>query len=167
VRVSRWPEAGGTVIQGILGRKLGMTRLFDETGAATATTIVEAGPCFVTQILTLDRDGYEAVQLGFEQVRDRKLNSPERGHLKASGTPSVKVLREVPVDDLDGISLGDQIKVDMLRQGERIDVVGTSKGASRASSSGTSSGVARRPTVSLTDGGRLARLARAPRQGES
>src|SRR5690349_523413 len=123
-----WPEASETVIQGILGRKLGMTRLFDETGAATATTIVEAGPCFVTQIKTLERDGYEAVQLGFEQVPNRKLTQPERGHLKASGAPSVRQLREVPVDDLDGIALGDQIKVDMLRQGERVDVVGTSKG---------------------------------------
>jgi large subunit ribosomal protein L3 len=111
-----------------------MTRLFDETGAATATTIVEVGPCYVTQIKTLDRDGYEAVQLGFEQVRQNKLNSPQRGHLKAaeaargSGALNVRVLREVPVTDLDGIALGDQIKVDMLRQGERVDVVGTSKG---------------------------------------
>src|SRR5436190_3806609 len=98
-----WPEASGTVIQGILGRKLGMTRLFDETGAATATTIVEAGPCFVTQIKTLDQDGYEAVQLGFEQVRQGKLNSPQRGHLK-NGVPPVKVLREVPVTDLDEVT---------------------------------------------------------------
>ena len=128
MRAPTWPEAGGTVIQGILGRKLGMTRLFDDSGEVTATTIVEAGPCFVTQIKTLDRDGYEAVQLGFEQVRQSKLNSPKRGHLKASGAPNVRVLREVPVDDLDGIALGDQINVDMLRQGERVDVVGTSKG---------------------------------------
>ena len=104
-----------------------MTRLFDASGAATATTIVEAGPCFVTQIKTVDRDGYEAVQLGFEQVRDRKLNSPERGHLK-SGVPPVKVLREVPVSDLEEVSLGDRIDVGMLRQGERVDVVGQSKG---------------------------------------
>ena len=123
-----WPEAGGTVIQGILGRKLGMTRLFDESGEVTATTIVEAGPCFVTQIKTLDRDGYEAVQLGFDQVRQNKLTNPERGHLKESGAPNVRTLREVPVSDLDGIALGDQINVDMLRQGERVDVVGTSKG---------------------------------------
>ena len=123
-----WPEAGGTVIQGILGRKLGMTRLFDASGEVTATTIVEAGPCFVTQIKTLDRDGYDAVQLGFEQVRQNKLNSPARGHLKASKAPNVRVLREVPVDDLDGIELGDEVKVEMLRQGERVDVVGTSKG---------------------------------------
>ncbi len=111
-----------------------MTRLFDASGEVTATTIVEAGPCFVTQIKTLDRDGYEAVQLGFEQVRQNKLNSPERGHLKAaealrsSGPLNVRVLREVPVSDLDGIALGDEVKVEMLRQGERVDVVGTSKG---------------------------------------
>ena len=128
MRAPTWPEAGGTVIQGILGRKLGMTRLFDASGEVTATTIVEAGPCFVTQIKTLDRDGYDAVQLGFEQVRQSKLNSPKRGHLKVSGAPNVRVLREVPVENLDGISLGDQISVDMLRQGERVDVVGTSKG---------------------------------------
>ena len=79
------------MIQGILGRKLGMTRLFDASGEVTATTIVEAGPCFVTQIKTLDRDGYEAVQLGFEQVRQNKLNTPERGHLKESGAPPVRV----------------------------------------------------------------------------
>jgi large subunit ribosomal protein L3 len=104
-----------------------MTRLFDATGAATATTIVEAGPCFVTQIKTLDQDGYEAVQLGFEQVRQSKLNSPERGHLK-NGVPPVRVLREVPVTDLDEVTLGDRIDVGMLAQGERVDVVGTSKG---------------------------------------
>ncbi|MGE3268331.1 MAG: 50S ribosomal protein L3 [Chloroflexota bacterium] len=116
------------MIQGILGRKLGMTRLFDATGVATATTIVEAGPCFVTQIKTLGSDGYEAVQLGFEQVRDKKLNSPERGHLKSSGVPSVRTLREVPVSDLEDVSLGDRIDASMIRQGERVDVVGTSKG---------------------------------------
>ena len=85
-----------------------MTRLFDATGAATATTIVEVGPCFVTQIRTLGKDGYEAVQLGFEQVRARKLTSPERGHLKTSGAPEVRVLREVPVTDLDEVTLGDR-----------------------------------------------------------
>ncbi|MFN8633343.1 MAG: 50S ribosomal protein L3 [Chloroflexota bacterium] len=115
------------MIQGILGRKLGMTRLFDESGAATATTIVEAGPCFVTQIKTFDRDGYEAVQLGFEQVQSRKLTNPERGHLK-NGIPPVKTLREVPVSDLEEVTVGDRIDVGMLRQGERVDVVGQSKG---------------------------------------
>jgi large subunit ribosomal protein L3 len=104
-----------------------MTRLFDDTGAATATTIVEAGPCFVTQIKTLATDGYEAVQLGFEQVRPNRLTQPQRGHLK-DGVPPVKTLREVPVTDLDGVSVGERIDVGMLAPGERVDVVGTSKG---------------------------------------
>jgi large subunit ribosomal protein L3 len=104
-----------------------MTRLFDETGAATATTIVEAGPCFVTQIRTLATDGYEAVQLGFEQVRPNRLTRPERGHLK-DGVPPVRTLREVPVSDLDGVAVGERIDVGMLVPGERVDVVGTSKG---------------------------------------
>ena len=104
-----------------------MTRLFDATGAATATTIVEAGPCFVTQIRTLAADGYEAVQLGFEQVRANKLTKPERGHLK-DGVPTVKTLREVPVTDADGLSVGERIDVGMLAAGERVDVVGQSKG---------------------------------------
>jgi len=104
-----------------------MTRLFDATGAATATTIVEAGPCFVTQIRTLATDGYEAVQLGFEQVRANKLTKPERGHLK-DGVPTVKTLREVPVTDADDLSVGERIDVGMLAPGERVDVVGQSKG---------------------------------------
>jgi len=104
-----------------------MTRLFDATGAATATTIVEAGPCFVTQIRTLATDGYEAVQLGFEQVRPNKLTRPERGHLK-DGVPPVKTLREVPVTDVDELSVGERIDISMLVAGERVDVVGQSKG---------------------------------------
>src|SRR3954470_9212443 len=127
VRALTWPEAGGTGIQGILGRKLGMTRLFDDTGAATATTIVEAGPCFVTQIKTLDQDGYEAVQIGFEEVPEKRLKRPQRGHLK-DGVPLVKTLREVPASDLDGLAVGARIDVGMLVPGERVDVVGTSKG---------------------------------------
>ena len=118
---------GETVIQGILGRKLGMTRLFDDTGAATATTIVEVGPCFVTQIKTLANDGYEAVQLGFDQVRPNKLNKPQRGHLKEA-VPPVRTLREVPVETLDGITVGDRIDASMLNPGERVDLVGVSKG---------------------------------------
>jgi large subunit ribosomal protein L3 len=114
------------VIQGILGRKLGMTRLFDDTGAATATTIVEVGPCFVTQIKTLAKDGYEAVQLGFDQVRPNKLNKPQRGHLKE--LPALRTLREVPVEDVDGVSVGDRVDASILNPGERVDVVGVSKG---------------------------------------
>jgi large subunit ribosomal protein L3 len=115
------------MIQGILGRKLGMTRLFDDSGAATATTLVEAGPCFVTQIKTVARDGYEAVQLGFREDHPRKLNKPERGHLK-DGVPAVRRLREVPVAGVDDVALGERVDVGMLTPGERVDVEGVSKG---------------------------------------
>ena len=115
------------MIQGILGRKLGMTRLFDDTGAATATTLVEVGPCFVTQVRTLERDGYEAVQLGFGQVRPNKLSKPRRGHLK-DGVPPLRELREVPVSGVDGIAVGARVDAAMLQPGERVDVTGVSKG---------------------------------------
>ena len=115
------------MIEGILGRKLGMTRLFDETGAATATTVLEVGPCFVTQVRTLDRDGYEAVQLGFGQIRPNKLNKPERGHLK-NGVPTVRELREVPASGVDGIAVGERVDAGLLAEGERVDVTGVSKG---------------------------------------
>ena len=115
------------MIEGILGRKLGMTRLFDETGAATATTVLEVGPCFVTQVRTLDRDGYEAVQLGFGQIRANKLNKPERGHLK-NGVPTVRELREVPASGVDGIAVGERVDAGLLAEGERVDVTGVSKG---------------------------------------
>ncbi len=115
------------MIQALLGRKLGMTRLFDDTGAATATTIVEVGPCFVTQVKTLATDGYEAVQLGFDQVRPNKLNKPQRGHLKGD-LPPLRTLREVPVEDVDSVAVGDRIDASILNPGERVDVVGVSKG---------------------------------------
>jgi large subunit ribosomal protein L3 len=104
-----------------------MTRLFDDTGAATATTIVEAGPCFVTQIRTLARDGYDAVQLGFGDTRPNRLTKPQQGHL-ADGIPSVRHLREVPADDVDGLAVGERIDVGILSPGERVDVTGVSKG---------------------------------------
>jgi large subunit ribosomal protein L3 len=115
------------VIQGILGRKLGMTRLFDDTGAATATTIVEAGPCFVTQIRTQALDGYDAVQLGFGETRPGRLNKPQKGHL-ADGIPMVRHLREVPADDVDAVAVGERVDVGILSPGERVDVTGISKG---------------------------------------
>ncbi len=104
-----------------------MTRLFDDTGAATATTIVEAGPCFVTQVRTLDRDGYAAVQLGFGEVRVDKLSKPQKGHL-ADGIPAVRHLREVPADDVAEVAVGERVDVGILSPGERVDVTGVSKG---------------------------------------
>lgn len=117
------------MIQAILGRKLGMTRVFDEAGRVTATTLVEAGPCFVTQLKTLERDGYEAVQLGFGEKP--RPNEPEKGHLKAAGLPDktgLRHVREVPVDALDDVELGARVDAGIFAPGEVVDVIGTSKG---------------------------------------
>jgi large subunit ribosomal protein L3 len=117
------------MIQALLGRKLGMTRLFDENGVVTASTLVEAGPCFVTQLRTPEVDGYTAVQLGFGETR--RQTKPERGHLKKAGLPErtgLSQLREVPADSLDDLELGARIDASMFEQGEIVDVVGTSKG---------------------------------------
>jgi large subunit ribosomal protein L3 len=112
------------VILGILGRKLGMTQVFDESGTAQATTIVEAGPCFVTQLRSHDKDGYEAVQLGFGEKR--KINKAEQGHLKT--LPHLRYLREVKSDGGEPVQVGDQVNADILEIGEFVDVTGTSKG---------------------------------------
>jgi large subunit ribosomal protein L3 len=117
------------MIQALLGRKLGMTRLFDENGVVTASTLVEAGPCFVTQLRTPDVDGYTAVQLGFGETQ--RQTKPEKGHLKKAGLPErtgLSQLREVPADTLDDLELGARIDASMFAQGEIVDVIGTSKG---------------------------------------
>lgn len=113
------------MIQGMVGRKLGMTQVFDERGVVYPVTVIECGPNVVTQIKTVEQDGYEAVQLGFGL--SRRLNKPEQGHRRASGFQSSK-LREVKSDTLDGLEVGQQIKVDTFAEGELIDVTGTSKG---------------------------------------
>ena len=117
------------MIQALLGRKLGMTRLFDENGIVTASTLVEAGPCFVTQLRTAEVDGYTAVQLGFGETR--RQTKPQKGHLKKAGLPEregLSQLREVPADSLDDLELGARIDASMFEQGEIVDVIGTSKG---------------------------------------
>lgn len=117
------------MIQALLGRKLGMTRLFDENGVVTASTLIEAGPCFITQLRTLEVDGYTAVQLGFgDKARQTK---PKQGHLKKAGLPDkqgLESLREVPADSLDDLELGARVDASMFSNGEIVDVIGTSKG---------------------------------------
>jgi large subunit ribosomal protein L3 len=113
------------MIQGLLGRKLGMTQIFDETGVVHPVTVVEAGPCVVTQVKMPDKDGYGAVQLGFGL--DQRLNKPERGHRQASGFMS-RTLREVRADDPAEFSVGQVLKADVFANGEVVDVTGTSKG---------------------------------------
>ncbi len=113
------------MVQGLIGRKLGMTQIFDEQGLARPVTVIEAGPCVVTQIRNQDKDGYDAVQLGYGIAR--KLNKPEQGHVKASGH-QVKTLREVKAETYDDIEVGQVFKADTFTEGEIVDVTGTSKG---------------------------------------
>jgi large subunit ribosomal protein L3 len=117
------------MIQALLGRKLGMTRLFDENGVVTASTLVEAGPCFITQLRTAETDGYVAVQLGFgSKPRPTK---PQKGQLRKAGLPDrqgLEALREVPADTVEDLELGARIDASMFAQGEIVDVIGTSKG---------------------------------------
>jgi large subunit ribosomal protein L3 len=113
------------MIQGMVGKKLGMTQIFDETGVALPVTVIECGPNVVTQIRTTEKDGYEAVQLGFGI--SKRLNRPEQGHRKESGFMS-NVLREVKVTDLDDLEVGQQIKADTFAMGELVDVTANSKG---------------------------------------
>lgn len=113
------------MVQGLIGRKLGMTQIFDEQGLARPVTVIEAGPCVVTQIRSQEKDGYEAVQLGYGVAK--KLNKPEQGHVKASGH-LVKTLREVKAETYDDIEVGQVFKADTFTEGEIVDVTGTSKG---------------------------------------
>lgn len=115
------------MIKGIIGRKLGMTQVFEQGGIATGVTVIEAGPCVITQVKTVDRDGYNAVQLGFQETEDKKLSQSERGHLRKKKLPLVKHLQEVRTDG-ESYKLGDRVDVTMFNAGDIIDVIGTSKG---------------------------------------
>jgi len=111
-------------IDGIIGKKIGMTQVFTEDGKTRAVTAIEAGPCTVTQIKTVENDGYQAVQLGFEQAK--KLNAPEKGHLKNLGL--FKYLRELRVVNIEGVNPGDKVDVSIFKPGDRVDVTGISRG---------------------------------------
>ena len=112
----------------IIGKKVGMTQIFDETGKVIPVTVVEAGPCVVVQKKTIETDGYEAVQLGFEEIKESKLSKPEAGHLKKAGVEAVKHLKEFRLEDTSALSVGDVIKADAFAAGDWIDVTGISKG---------------------------------------
>lgn len=115
-------------MKGIIGRKVGMTQVFDETGEVIPVTVIKAGPCYVTQVKTEETDGYNAVQLGFEEVPPRKLNLPLLGHLKRAGVPPLRHLREFRAKDAAEYSPGQKITVEVFSPGDHVDVVGTSKG---------------------------------------
>jgi large subunit ribosomal protein L3 len=115
-------------MKGILGKKVGMTQIFDDAGRIMAVTVIEAGPCFVTQRKTTARDGYSAVQLGFEEVPQRKLNRPRLGHLRRKNLPPLRHLRELRVKEDETYDVGQKVLADIFAAGERVDVVGVSKG---------------------------------------
>lgn len=112
----------------IIGKKVGMSQIFDEAGRVIPVTVIEAGPCTVIQKKTAEKDGYTAVQLGFENVPDRKLTKPELGHLKKAGDARKKVLKEFKLNKGDELNVGDEIKADTFAEGDRVDVTGISKG---------------------------------------
>ena len=114
--------------RGLLGKKLGMTGFFTPEGRYLPVTVIEAGPCVVTQIKTRATDGYDALQLGFGERRKSRVNKPLQGHFKKSGDLCFQYLREFVVDEPEAYSLGQEITVDMFKVGDRVDVVGTTKG---------------------------------------
>ena len=112
----------------IIGKKLGMTQIFDEAGKVIPVTVIQAGPCTVVQKKTEEKDGYVAVQLGFEEVPERKLTKPELGHLKKADVAPKKYLREFNLDNAAELNIGDIVKADTFKVGDFVDVTGTSKG---------------------------------------
>jgi len=116
------------MVKAIIGKKAGMTQIFDENGKVVPVTVIEAGPCVVIQKKTVEKDGYDAVQIGFEDIKERKLTKPELGHLKKAEVPAKKHLKEFRLDDTSALNVGDELKADVFAPGDKIDVTGTSKG---------------------------------------
>lgn len=114
--------------KGLIGKKIGMTQVFDENGKVIPVTVVEAGPCPVTQIKTMDNDGYEAVQVGFGDVKVSRVNKPMKGHFDKADVAPKKTLKEFRLDSIEGIEVGNILKADIFEVGETVDVKGTSKG---------------------------------------
>ncbi|MFC5754190.1 50S ribosomal protein L3 [Actinomadura rugatobispora] len=118
--------------KGVLGEKLGMTQVFDDEGRIVPVTVVQAGPCVVTQLRTQEKDGYSAVQLGYGQIDPRKVNKPRTGHFEKAGVTPRRYLVELRADDTTGYELGQEITVELFEAGQKIDVTGTSKGKGTA-----------------------------------
>ena len=112
----------------IIGKKIGMTQIFDEEGKVIPVTVIEAGPCVIAQVKSVETDGYNAIQLGFGDVKESKVNKPEKGHFAKASITAKKHLREFRVDEVESYKVGDEIKADTFVKGDKIDVQGTSKG---------------------------------------
>jgi large subunit ribosomal protein L3 len=115
------------MLKGLIGKKIGMTQIFDDEGVAVPVTVIEAGPCYVTQVRLPERDGYSAVQLGFGEVKPKRLTGGQMGHLKRNSLPPLRILREFRVKDSD-VNEGDKVTVESFAVGEHVDVIGTTKG---------------------------------------
>ncbi|MDD2553155.1 MAG: 50S ribosomal protein L3 [Desulfotomaculaceae bacterium] len=120
--------------KGILGKKIGMSQIFTDKGLAIPVTVIEAGPCTVVQIKTPGKDGYSAIQIGFGEKRERLFSKPLAGHFTKAGVQALRFLRELTVEDPDAYQVGQEIKADIFAQGEKVDVVGTSRGKGFAGS---------------------------------
>ena len=112
----------------IIGKKVGMTQIFDEKGNVIPVTVIEAGPCNVVQIKTVETDGYDAVQLGYGEIKEHKVNKPEMGHFQKAGVGVQKHLREFRLKDVNSVKPGDVIKADIFSEGDSVDIQGTTKG---------------------------------------
>ena len=112
----------------LIGKKVGMTQIFDEKGKVIPVTVIEAGPCVVAQVKTVESDGYNAVQLGFGDIKESKVNKPIKGHFTKSKLTLKKHLREFRIDDVASVKVGDELKADVFVKGDKVDIQGTSKG---------------------------------------
>jgi large subunit ribosomal protein L3 len=115
-------------MSGLLGKKIRMTQIFDDTGRSIPVTVVNAGPCYVSQVKTADKDGYRAVQIGFKELKEKHSNKPIAGHLKTAGLKPLKYLREFDLPLNEEAKVGDELKVDMFKEGEEVVVSGYAKG---------------------------------------
>ena len=114
--------------KGIIGKKIGMTQIFDEKGNVVPVTVIEATPNVVAQVKTVETDGCNSIQLGYGEVKDKHINKPEKGHFTKAGLAAKKHLREFRVEDVENYKVGDEVKADIFEAGEKIDVQGTTKG---------------------------------------
>ncbi|KXG74783.1 50S ribosomal protein L3 [Thermotalea metallivorans] len=115
-------------MKGILGKKIGMTQIFNEEGTVIPVTVIEAGPVYVTQIKTIEKDGYNAIQVGFEDKKANRTNKPEKGHFDKAGVSYKKVLKEFRVENPEEYKVGQEIKADIFAEGNKVDVTGITKG---------------------------------------
>lgn len=116
------------MVKAIIGKKVGMTQIFDENGKVVPVTVIQAGPCLVVQKKTQENDGYEAVQLGFQDIKERRLTKPRLGHIKKAGVAPKKYLKEFRLEDVAALNVGDELKADVFAEGDKVDITGISRG---------------------------------------